>query len=339
MVLNNKNQSPKMDERMLYISSLEGTLWQLLNDSGKVGIVAIIKEMISLVKAELKSLYDLNEDDKILSGLIIKTDKYTKVENYLKDLESLLEKHIHELDDIKNMSDSRIREILVNDEGSSKVALKLNNIYEILTGKTLEIINHYELESNAKVTEEEEFVIPEEDEEDDYEEDDEEEPIRKKITSKKSMKKSSKKGSLKDEIEDLMDDMDTMSDGEFGSDEEERFVMDKKQEVIFDTRTGIEWVADWSKKLSWDEAMNYVKSVGNGWRLPTRKEFKSLSDINKYLSQDELEQIGFHNVQPKYWTSEKINANISWGVDLENDIDNFYDISSKFGIVLVRIKN
>ena len=49
--------------------------------------------------------------------------------------------------------------------------------------------------------------------------------------------------------------------------------------VVYDTKTGLEWVAGPDKDIDWNEAKRWVdnlKVAGNGWRMPTPTELKSL---------------------------------------------------------------
>lgn len=49
--------------------------------------------------------------------------------------------------------------------------------------------------------------------------------------------------------------------------------------VVFDKFTGLEWYAGPDKSTSWNEAKTWVDSLnvaGGGWRMPTRKEIKTL---------------------------------------------------------------
>ncbi len=49
--------------------------------------------------------------------------------------------------------------------------------------------------------------------------------------------------------------------------------------VVYDKKTGFEWIAGPDNNTTWDEAKSWVESLdtaGSGWRMPTRKELKSL---------------------------------------------------------------
>ncbi len=49
--------------------------------------------------------------------------------------------------------------------------------------------------------------------------------------------------------------------------------------VVYDTQTGLEWVAGPDRNTTWDEAKSWVSSLsvaGGGWRMPARNELRSL---------------------------------------------------------------
>jgi len=58
----------------------------------------------------------------------------------------------------------------------------------------------------------------------------------------------------------------------------ERFKILNDLEVL-DTQTGLIWRRDYRERVSWDEALEYAASLGNGWRLPTKDELMTL--VNK----------------------------------------------------------
>ena len=54
--------------------------------------------------------------------------------------------------------------------------------------------------------------------------------------------------------------------------------------VVFDPKTGLEWIAGPGRNMSWAEAVKWAKSLeidGSGWRLPTRKELETLFQEGK----------------------------------------------------------
>ena len=49
--------------------------------------------------------------------------------------------------------------------------------------------------------------------------------------------------------------------------------------VVYDSKTGLEWIAGPGRNMSWDEAKKWAKGLeidGGGWRLPTRNELEAL---------------------------------------------------------------
>jgi uncharacterized protein (TIGR02145 family) len=54
--------------------------------------------------------------------------------------------------------------------------------------------------------------------------------------------------------------------------------------VVYDSKTGLEWIAGPGRSLSWDEAKEWAKDLemdGSGWRIPTRKELETLYQEGK----------------------------------------------------------
>ena len=49
--------------------------------------------------------------------------------------------------------------------------------------------------------------------------------------------------------------------------------------VVYDSKTGLEWIAGPGKNMSWEEAKQWAAGLeidGSGWRLPERKELESI---------------------------------------------------------------
>jgi hypothetical protein len=44
----------------------------------------------------------------------------------------------------------------------------------------------------------------------------------------------------------------------------------------YDPKTGLEWLAGKDEDTTWDEAKQWVDSLGNDWRMPTLKELRTL---------------------------------------------------------------
>ena len=54
--------------------------------------------------------------------------------------------------------------------------------------------------------------------------------------------------------------------------------------VVYDSNTGLEWIAGPGRHMSWDEAREWAEGIeidGGGWRLPMRKELETLYQEGK----------------------------------------------------------
>ncbi|MGN0224319.1 MAG: DUF1566 domain-containing protein [Muribaculaceae bacterium] len=68
--------------------------------------------------------------------------------------------------------------------------------------------------------------------------------------------------------------------------------------------------------FTWDEAMNWVNNIGNGWRLPYKDEGKAMADQYKAVC-DAIKAFGGDS-DPAwcYWTSTEYNASGAWSFNL-----------------------
>ena len=81
--------------------------------------------------------------------------------------------------------------------------------------------------------------------------------------------------------------------------------------VIIDN---LEWqYKDDGIKRTWDEANEYAKSLGEGWRLPTIQELLTLVDYTKTDTAC-IDQIKCRS--SNYWSGTTVasNPNLAWGV-------------------------
>jgi len=63
--------------------------------------------------------------------------------------------------------------------------------------------------------------------------------------------------------------------------------------------------------MKWDDAMNACRSLGGGWRLPTKEELKGMYEF--------LHRKGKGNFQNAwYWSSSQVDSGNAWGVDFGN---------------------
>ena len=111
----------------------------------------------------------------------------------------------------------------------------------------------------------------------------------------------------------------------------------KVERWITDTTTGLDWAVYNQKKLNWDEAKEYAKSLEDGWRLPTDKEIESIIDRSKYEPATDIPEI----VSTYYWSSTEYayNTGFAWRVSL---IDGYVAALNKtlsYQVVCVRDSN
>ena len=88
-----------------------------------------------------------------------------------------------------------------------------------------------------------------------------------------------------------------------------------------DTRfTGIIWHKNANRgRMTWQEAIDYCASLGDGWRLPTVHELSSLVDYSEKDQAKNLIGQGFTGVQSDYYWSSSSYAgypSYAWGVYL-----------------------
>ena len=88
--------------------------------------------------------------------------------------------------------------------------------------------------------------------------------------------------------------------------------------VVYDKNTGLEWIAGPDKDTSWNDAKKWVENLtvsGGGWRMPTRKELKTLYKKGA----------GERNMTPLLkttgwwvWSGETKDSSSAWGFDFYN---------------------
>jgi len=91
-----------------------------------------------------------------------------------------------------------------------------------------------------------------------------------------------------------------------------------KNAIYYDKNTGLEWCAGPDKSTTWDDAKKWVEGLtvaGDGWRMPTRKELKTLYKKGA----------GEHNMTPLLkttgwwvWSGETKDSSHAWGFDFYN---------------------
>ena len=87
-----------------------------------------------------------------------------------------------------------------------------------------------------------------------------------------------------------------------------------------DTETNLEWQVESPKKsMTLDDALEYARLLGDGWRLPEIKELITLVDYSK---QENVTKDGvpFWNLTSPYWTSitSSSNDDYTWSVNFHD---------------------
>lgn len=103
----------------------------------------------------------------------------------------------------------------------------------------------------------------------------------------------------------------------------ERFVVEGG--VVTDTKTGLQWEAEHHGMMTWDEALEYAKSLRLGgyddWRLPTIEELLTLVDFSKTNPTSAFPGMP----REWFWSSSSYSGSSSsnaWGVAFDyGDVD------------------
>jgi|GEM_PF-701473 hypothetical protein len=100
-----------------------------------------------------------------------------------------------------------------------------------------------------------------------------------------------------------------------------------KDGVITDTRTGLEWAPDPGKPMTWEQSVNYAKSLalaGGGWRLPSMAELKELF----ILDEDYMKEDGYY-IDPAF----HLQGCCSWSSQLRDASSaRFFNYSTESGV-------
>jgi len=88
--------------------------------------------------------------------------------------------------------------------------------------------------------------------------------------------------------------------------------------IVKDTRSGLEWYAGPDKNTDWDDAKRWVANLnvdGGGWRMPTRKELKSLykKGAGSRNMTSLLKTTGWY-----LWSGETKGLSSAWGFDFDD---------------------
>ena len=74
----------------------------------------------------------------------------------------------------------------------------------------------------------------------------------------------------------------------------------------------LEWQDKLVPKMTWDKAVEYAKSLGGGWRLPTVQELVSLWDYDKGCCP------AFPDANGWYWSSSPYDSYYAWHVHFDH---------------------
>jgi len=83
------------------------------------------------------------------------------------------------------------------------------------------------------------------------------------------------------------------------------FAQDSKEIIGKPVKIGNLLVAQYCfpLEMGWDTAIEACKSLGEGWRLPTKKELNSLCSLNKDIRQSQAMD---------YWSSTELSIQRAW---------------------------
>jgi len=94
--------------------------------------------------------------------------------------------------------------------------------------------------------------------------------------------------------------------------------------IVLDSKTGLKWYPGLDKNTNWDDAKIWVESftdfAGGGWRMPTRKELKTL-----YQRGEKCHIKPFFKTTACFvWSGETRSSSNAWGFDYSYDSSDAY---------------
>jgi len=104
--------------------------------------------------------------------------------------------------------------------------------------------------------------------------------------------------------------------------------------TVLDTATGLEWQAEVTGEMNWDEANEHAESLGNGWRLPTVEELATLIDYSRYNP-----ATAFPNHKTRFFWSSSVSAgsaSLAWGVNFAHGYVSINDKDFDYRVRCVR---
>lgn len=108
----------------------------------------------------------------------------------------------------------------------------------------------------------------------------------------------------------------------------------KKEDCYLDNKTGLEWSLETYDQMPWKEAIEFCRSLGDGWRLPTIEELLTLVDYSRTNPASVLPYM----VSSYYWSSTTGAGDTdgAWYVDFDYGYDGWDDKSGNHYVRAVR---
>jgi len=105
--------------------------------------------------------------------------------------------------------------------------------------------------------------------------------------------------------------------------------------MIKDYNAGLAWLPTMSKRaMSWDDAKRYAER--KGFRLPTRKELKTLGVNGKYPTIAQLKTKGFINIKQWIWANDEQSTTYAFYVYLAYGSSGYSDKTYNYYVACVR---
>ena len=120
-------------------------------------------------------------------------------------------------------------------------------------------------------------------------------------------------------------------------DEVEYVPREKEIETWKDIETGLIWnKLESHKSMSWEEAIEYAKTLGNDWRIPTIQELITLVDFSK--NNPACKIINTYSLD--YWSSTIYadDTRYAWNVDFYDGDISYNDKNNNFYVYYVKGK-
>ena len=111
--------------------------------------------------------------------------------------------------------------------------------------------------------------------------------------------------------------------------------------TVTDTGTGLMWQQSTGGSMAWDAALTYCESLtlaGHAdWRLPNRKELRSIVDYAKYNPAIDVDAFP-NTLSSSYWssTTSAFSSGNAWFVYFYDGYGNYFNKSNVYYVRAVR---